>query len=119
MKTSWNLKLLYKSINDPQIEIDIEKSKRRVYSFIKKWGKDSSYMKSPKKLKDALDDYEKLNSSTGICNKPYYYFMLKNSLNQTDTNTKGRLNKLNDITTKLSNDIQFFELNSLLTFALS
>jgi oligoendopeptidase F len=111
MKTTWNLELLYRSPKDPNIERDIERAKRKVNRFVKKWKENKRYLSSPIVLKEALDEYEELHATTGICNKPIYYFLLLNSLNQTDSEIKGRLNKISDIEMKLSNDIQFFELN--------
>ena len=111
MKTDWNLKQLYKSINDPEIEKDIKTSEEAVLSFIKKWKKNKEYLKDPKVLKDALDQFEKLNENPGIYDKPIYYFSLLNSLNQTDPEIKGKLNKLSQLSTDLHNQVQFFELN--------
>lgn len=111
MKTEWNLKQLYKSIDDPQIEKDIKISKEKVLSFIKKWKKNKEYLKDPQILKEALDDFEKLNEEPGIYDKPTYYFLLLNNLDQTDTKVKGKLNKLRKLSTDLHNQIQFFELN--------
>jgi oligoendopeptidase F len=111
MKTTWNLKLLYNSPNDPNIEKDIKKSKRLVSAFCRKWEDDSRYTKNSKVLKEALDDYEKLILSNPFCDKPLYYLALKNSLNQTDIDVKAKMNKVGDIATKLYNEIQFFELN--------
>lgn len=111
MQTKWNLKLLYTSTKDPQIKKDKEQSIKNVSSFVKKWKNNKEYLQDPTVLRDALHEYEKLNATTGLCNKPIYYFLLLNNLDQTNTKIKGELNKLNDISTKLGNEIQFFELN--------
>ncbi len=111
MQTKWNLKLLYSSTKDPQIKKDIEESKKNVLAFVKKWRNNKEYLQNPTALREALDEYEKLYATTGLCNKPIYYFLLLNNLDQTNTKIKGELNKLDNISTKLGNDIQFFELN--------
>ena len=111
MHTKWNLKLLYNSDTDPNIEKDIQISKRKVTSFVKKWKNNKQYLKEPTILKKALEEYEKLSVDPGICDKPIYYFLLLNNLDQTNTAIKGRLNSISHIAQKLSNDIQFFELN--------
>ncbi len=110
MKTKWNLDLLYKSPQDPKIEDDIERSKKLVSSFCKKWKTHEKYFKEPKVLKEALDDYENLHRQNAFCDKPMYYLGLKHALNQSDIEIKGKLNKVRDIAVKLSNDVQFFEL---------
>ena len=111
MKTTWELPLLYKSENDPQIQEDIDLSAKNVKTFVKHWKANKEYTKDPKVLRIALDEYEKLIATTGICNKPYYYIELRNSLDQTDANIKAKLGMITDTCTKLGNEIQFFELN--------
>lgn len=110
MDTTWNLSNLYKSETDPQIQKDIELSTLNIANFVKKWKANKEYTKNPKVLKNALDDYERLYNTTGICDKPSYYFTLRNNLDQTDSNIKARLNQIDEISTKLENDIQFFDL---------
>ncbi len=55
MNTEWNLKQLYKSTKDPQIEIDIGMSKKKVSAFVEKWKKNKEYLKDSSVLKKALD----------------------------------------------------------------
>jgi oligoendopeptidase F len=107
---NWNLGLLYKNIDDPQIEKDIEASEKALITFIKKWKENDKYLKDPKVLKEALDDYEKLNSKYGILTKPYYYTVLNKEIDLNNKELKARLNKLSHKATKLGNDIQFFEI---------
>lgn len=110
MKNKWDLKQLYKSQNDPQIERDIYKSKNIVTRFVKKWTKDKSFLQNETSLKKALGEYEKIHQEIGLCDKPFLYFHLLHSLDQTNTGIRGRLNKIEETVTKLSNNIQFFEL---------
>lgn len=111
MKTTWNLEQLYKNQNDPQIELDTEVAISKNKTFVKKWKANREYLKDPKILRAAIEEYEELEEKYGQAMKPFYYFILLNSLNQTDSNIKAKLNKLSDLYTHLSNDIQFFELN--------
>ena len=108
---NWNLGLLYKDLNDPQIEKDIKSSEKAVLSFIKKWAKNDNYLKNPKVLKEALDEYEHLNSEYGILTKPYYYTQLNKEVDLNNRELKAKLNKLSNKIIKLSNEIQFFEIN--------
>ena len=111
MIEKWNLKLLYNSETDPQIQKDIDLSTKNVHAFIKKWKTNKEYTKNPAVLRKALDEYEKLQATTGICDKPIYYFILRSNLDQTNADIKARLNQISDISTKLGNEIQFFGLN--------
>jgi oligoendopeptidase F len=107
---NWNLKLLYKNLDDPQIERDIKASEKAIRSFIKKWKENNQYLKEPKILKEALDDYENLESQYGILTKPFYYIQLNKELDLNNRELKARINKLSHKTTKLGNEIQFFEI---------
>jgi oligoendopeptidase F len=111
MITKWNLKPLYNSETDPQIQKDIDISTKNVQAFVRKWKPNKEYTKDPEILRKALIDSEKLSATTGICDKPIYYFMLLNELDQTNANVKAKLNQITEIYTKLVNEIQFFDLN--------
>lgn len=111
MIEKWNLKLLYTSETDPQIQKDIDLSSQNVKTFVKKWKTNKEYTKDPAILRKALDEYEKLQSTTGICDKPIYYFILRSNLDQSNATIKARLNQISEIATKLENEIQFFDLN--------
>ena len=108
---NWNLQLLYKDIQDPQIEKDIQKSKKEVNNFVNKWSKNKEYLKDPYTLSLALQEYEKLMEDTGICKKPTYYIALSRSLNQEDPLLKAKENQLYTTCVQLENSIQFFILN--------
>ena len=94
MENTWNLKLLYKDITDPQIDIDIEKSKKAVKSFVKKWKKDNQYLNDQKTLSVALKEYEDLIQEYGICTKPSYYIFLSRAIDQENLILKAKENLL-------------------------
>ncbi len=105
---TWNLKRLYTSDNDPQIDIDIREDTNKITLFANKWKNNKDYTYHPGVLRNALDELESLSQDI---NKPYYYFLLRKEQDQTDGNIKERFNKIVDIYTKLENNILFFELN--------
>ncbi len=107
----WNFEKLYKGTSDPQIAKDIKLSERQNFLFVSKWTKDHRYLNNPKVLLSALTEYEDLQRRYGQCTKPHYYFFLLNSLDQTNTEVKAKLNQISEIATRLENQIQFFELN--------
>lgn len=111
MKKNWNLKLLYNDITDPQIDIDIEKSKKEVKSFVKKWEHNKEYLQDPKTLSIALKEYEDLMEEYGICTKPSYYIFLSRAIDQENPILKAKENLLHTTCLELENSIQFFLLN--------
>lgn len=111
MNTTWNLKTLYKSEKDPQIQKDINTAQKQNNLFVLKWKNQKKYLKDPKTLHSALKEFELLEEIYGNCTKVQYYFFLQNSLNQTDTEIKAELNKISNIVTKIENDKQFFLLS--------
>lgn len=106
----WNLSLLYNGISDPQFEKDIKTWKGDINKFIKKWNKDNSYTKDPKVLTIALKEYEKLLDKYKF-SKPEYYIWLRRQLEQNNKELRAKDSLLNDISLKLTNNIQFFPLN--------
>lgn len=109
-KTNWNLKLLYSSENDPNIKSDRELTERISYKFINKWKNRDDYLKDPKILKIALNEYNNWLSKCGTYDHEGYYYFLKSELNETDPKIKAKLNKIQDLSIKILNDIQFFTL---------
>ena len=108
---NWNLKTLYKSEKDPQIQKDIDISQQQNKIFVTRWRDNTKYLEKPKILLQAIQEYEKLEETYGQCQKPLYYLSLRFYLNQTDPVIKGMLSKISETATKMGNDIQFFELN--------
>lgn len=110
MNTAWNLKQLYKSDNDPQIKKDLEKGRKDVKAFIKKWKTNKGYLVEPEKLFEALEEYNNIGVG-GLHGKPLYYFGLKACLDQTDKKVKAREKLIADDATQLGNQLTFFTLN--------
>ncbi len=109
MKTSWNLKLIYDSEKDPQIEKDIATYEKAVENFIRKYENTSLYLSDEKKLKDALADYENLFSMKEP-RKAINYFHYRKELNSADQEAERRMNVISDRLTKAGNKTLFFEL---------
>ena len=108
MKTKWNLKLLYASPKDPQIEKDVKAIERAYVAFEKKYrGKD--FTKNETVLLKALKDYEKLKEKYGI-GKPAIYYWLRKELDGTDANAEAQIRKIEYRFTKAGNRITFFHL---------
>ncbi len=107
MKTKWNLQLFYNSRNSKDIKSDVEKEKKIIIAFEKKYKPKTDYLKDANKLLHALEDYEKLEADSSGERALFYYLYLK-ELNSSDSDAVSKLTKLEDEFTKLGNKILFF-----------
>ena len=110
-QTTWNLKPFFNGDNDPQIKKQRKVVEKESYQFIKKWKSCSDYLTNPKALKQALDEYEKWQRYYGTCGNEDAYFSLRAEQDQESSSLKAKLNKMQDFSNKIENDIQFFLLN--------
>lgn len=110
IKTNWNLTILGKADQNPQFLKDRKKVKAAISHFTLKWRKRQDYLKDPKILKQALDEYEILNRTTGTDGKEGYYFWLRSQQDQLNPKVRARLNQISDFSQNLKNELQFFEL---------
>ena len=110
-KYTWNLSDLYKSDKDSKIEEDIRKVEKKNYEFINKWKDRKDYLKDPRILRKALDEYNELEEKYGVSGIPGYYFSLRNYQDETDKDIIKRLKQLQKQELKIINDIQFFDIN--------
>lgn len=111
MTTTWNLKHLYQSDNDPNLEKDLKISEKESYKFINRWKKRKDYLSDPKALKLALDEYESYLKNYGPTGNTHYYFWLRTKQDQNDPSLKARLNKIEDQAKKIDNDLKFFTIS--------
>lgn len=109
-KGVWDLTALFKDDNDPEIEIKRKLTEKLSYNFINKWKDRNDYLKNPEILKQALDDYEKWRRKCGSEGDEGYYFWLRNNQDQNNPELKAKLNKIEHVSKKIENDIQFFHL---------
>jgi oligoendopeptidase F len=109
MYTSWNLGLLYKNENDPQIEKDIAVFEAACDAFDKKYRSDEGFTKDERKLALALADFVKLSEMTEG-RKAANYFHYRKDLNAQDLDAEKKLNLLSDRLTKAVNKTVFFDL---------
>lgn len=107
IRTEWDLSPLYTSIDDPQIQKDLDKSKRAYIQFKKKYKEHKNYLSHEKELYGAITEYEKLRELPLA--KISYYFHYKTALNSTDDSIRARTSLLDEQITHISNEILFFE----------
>jgi oligoendopeptidase F len=108
IKTSWNLKLLYKSEKDPQIEKDLRAIEKAFTEFEKKY-KGRDFTSSAKRLKAALDDSNDLEKIlNGL--KIIRYFNYKIDINSQDENAQAKSTQYSQRIKNVSNKTTFFRL---------
>lgn len=111
MKTSWNYRLLFENLSEKELEIEKEALIKANETFIKKWKKNEKYLSDAKTLKTSLDELETLQRTFGQSGKGGYYFWLQSQIDETNPKIKARKQQSDDVATKLSNDLRFFELS--------
>jgi oligoendopeptidase F len=109
MKTSWNLKLIYESEKDPQIEKDIVFYEKAVDNFCKKYKNSAVYLSNERAFEAALADYETLFGMKEP-RKAGHYFYYRKEINSMDQEAERQLNVISDRLTKAGNKTLFFEL---------
>ncbi len=78
--------------------------------FIGKWQDRTDWLKDPKILKEALDEYENLIRFYANGAEENYYYWLQSEVDENNTEIKAKFNRSNDFSLDLTNKLQFFEL---------
>jgi oligoendopeptidase F len=109
-QTQWDLSPLFASDTDSTMEQNKKEVAESAQKFITKWKERDDYLSDPKVLTEALTDYEKWATEHGTYARLDYYFSLRTSQDENNTELKAQENKITEIATKLSNEMQFFSL---------
>ena len=109
MQTTWNLKLLYESPEDPQIEKDIKKIIAGCKKFEKTWKGNPDMVKKEKILAQAFKDYEIVYELIQW-QKPLWYFQLLQDIHLDHPTAGARVNQLYQVIADAQNRLVFFEL---------
>ena len=107
-KANWNLKLLYKSDTDPQIERELKSIEKLCVDFEKKY-KGKNFTKDPRTLFKALEESERLGEIMDSYG-PSRYFALKTDLDATDSKSFAMSTKLGQRLAEAGNRTKFFGL---------
>jgi oligoendopeptidase F len=109
MKTSWDLSLLYSSLDDSRLEADMTRAERLVKKFEKKWKGEKTYLTSARVLKTALDEHQTLIETSGAA--PYLYAMYRKVLDTSDKAAEALMARLDERHAKMSVALEFFLLS--------
>lgn len=107
-KYKWDLTLLYKSVDDPQIEKDLKIGEKEYDLFVKKYKDNKSYLKDTRILLEACKEYEKL-----MCSKlsnPLIYFWDLKDLDADNKDAQAKVSKYSQRIQEITNKILFFKL---------
>ncbi len=107
-QTTWNLGLLYKNENDPQIEKDLLLIEKSCTAFEKKY-KNKDFTASASKLLTALKDREELRMKMSG-SKPWWYMALRADINSKDEKANSFATKFSQRITNATNKTAFFSL---------
>lgn len=109
IKTEWNLKAIYNSLEDSQIEKDITLTEKAYTNFANKYGNSTDYLKGGPELLEALKDWEKL--AIAPADRIIRYLHCVTDTDASNSKAQALNNVMMDRITKASNKVLFFELN--------
>ncbi len=104
-KYTWNLTSLGSPQTMPREQATIS---RAWHLFKKKWEPRTDYLSSPRILRKALDDYERLQRTYGFEGNTGYYFWLCTQQNNQDPTTKAGFHRAEEFGSRMQNLVLFF-----------
>ncbi len=108
MKTEWNLELLFKSLDDPKIEEEMENLEKAANSFREKYHAQDEFLKDENALLLALRDYENLEDMPA---NAWWYSILLTHMNSNNSKASALSTKFGERIRKIGNQIKFFRLS--------
>ncbi len=108
-KLTWDLTDVYKNVQDPQMEKDIEKIEHVCESFSKKYAESDLFLSDNKVLLQSLKDYEALAEFTSLA-KPLWYLYNMQSLNSSDQKITARIGLLEPRVVSAVNKTLFYSI---------
>ncbi len=102
LKTDWDLSKL--DISNKKLE----NTKNAIAKFVTDWNTRTDYLQDPQVLLQALLQFDFLLTNYGTSGDTGYYWGLRHTLDQNDAEVTANMNKIDELSTKLQNDLQFF-----------
>lgn len=109
-KSEWDFSFLYKSVDDPQIEKDLENQKILVQEFCDKYKNNQEFLQNDQKLYEAIYDYDKLLESVKDWWNAWSYFYYLSTKDTDNAFLQAKNNKIQELFVTFANQLAFFEL---------
>ncbi len=109
--TQWNFTPLLRNAGKTAISAERKIIQRETEKFIQKWSRRRDYLRNPRSLKTALDDYENWTRHYAQGGAALYYFWLRLHQNENDPVIKAGYNQMLDFSNEIENRMRFFYLN--------
>ena len=109
-KENWDLSPLFAGDQDPKMAGARGDIERATKDFAERWKKRPDYLKEPKVLRQALDEFENWAKNFGTEGKESFYFGLKLAKDQSNPELRAKENKIKEFGDNLSDHIRFFTL---------
>ncbi|MGC2063633.1 MAG: M3 family oligoendopeptidase [Thermodesulfovibrionales bacterium] len=106
----WDLSPLFRSDEDPGIEVNLKQVEKKSYAFINVWKDRTDYLHEPSVMQEALEAYERWKKSWGTDGEAGFYYWLRTQQDMNDTELRARFNRIEEFSRRIENDIQFFHL---------
>ena len=106
MESHWNIELLNGNFEEERLLIE-----KSFDNFVSKWKNNKEYLFDSIKLKEALDDLEKLKNNFNRKPNEEYYYWLKQELDNNDKEIRKKSMNITEFLIKQNNKILFFEIN--------
>lgn len=105
---TWDLSKLGSGLNDPEFIKERKRMKKKFTSFEKKWKGKKTLLTSPKVLKQALDEYEKIGAMESREDR---YLFLASCLDTQNPDILAAGTRYRDFAQAMSDHLRFFELD--------
>lgn len=108
MRTEWSFE---DWVDEKTFELKRKEISKSYDLFVEKWKEDKCYLENVEKLLEILNDYENLEENFSNGCEEYYYYWLKQELNQNDNKIRKKYMKIDEFKTEQFNKILFFNIN--------
>lgn len=109
--TTWDFSQFFSSDTDPSILTYKAEIQTHTTAFATTWQSRTDYLKDPKILRQALDQYEAWTRNYGWGGNLTLYFFLRFQQEQSNPEVKAKYLQTEEFLQQQSNEMRFFELN--------
>jgi oligoendopeptidase F len=110
IKDIWDLSPLLSGDDDSSISEKRKFVEDKSHEFMDKWNSRNDHLHDPEIMAEALAEYEWWDANCGAGGIEEYYFWLRSEQDQNNPKVKAKLNKAEEFSNRIKNDMDFFEL---------